>query len=145
MSHPPVNPLARSSETIDPAAIIVSGGLIYLNSLSGPFIFDDTSSIRRNDTIQQLSNLRKVLVPPRETPVAGRPTVRGAETGAAAVATDRAIGALPNAAASSVFRRVHTRGSRTLQLRMSGVTSMMPAASPAHHVHQFCANSACVA
>ena len=49
--------------------------LSYWNSLSGPFIFDDQPSIVSNRQIRELWNLRSVLFPQRELPVAGRPVV----------------------------------------------------------------------
>lgn len=47
---------------------------VYANSLRGPFVFDDRATIVDNDTIEDLGTGR-VLHPPRETPVAGRPVV----------------------------------------------------------------------
>ena len=48
--------------------------LVYSNSLSGPFVFDDRGTIVDNTTIEDLSR-RAVLVAPHETPTAGRPVV----------------------------------------------------------------------
>ena len=45
---------------------------VYANSLSGPLIFDDRDAIIDNGTIEDLSSTR-VLFPPHETSVAGRP------------------------------------------------------------------------
>ncbi len=50
------------------AAIVAT----YANSFSGPFIFDDRGTILDNDTLEDLSSSR-VLAPPHETSVAGRP------------------------------------------------------------------------
>lgn len=53
----------------------MAGALVYWNSLSGPFLFDDQNSILGNPQIRQLSPLSVPLSPPRDTPVAGRPVV----------------------------------------------------------------------
>jgi tetratricopeptide (TPR) repeat protein len=50
------------------AAVVV----VYANSLSGPLIFDDRAAIVDNATIEDLGSAR-VLAPPHETSVAGRP------------------------------------------------------------------------
>lgn len=52
--------------------IAIAGALVYSNSLSGPFVFDDRAAIIDNHTIEDLGS-REVLFPPHETPVAGRP------------------------------------------------------------------------
>jgi protein O-mannosyl-transferase len=58
------------------AAIIVLAGIaVYVNSLSGPFVFDDQSAIIDNPSIRQLSPLSGPLSPPRDKPVARRPIV----------------------------------------------------------------------
>jgi tetratricopeptide (TPR) repeat protein len=57
------------------AVIVIAGMLVYLNSLGGPFIFDDTTAILDNPQIRQLWPLTVPLTPPRDTPVAGRPVV----------------------------------------------------------------------
>jgi protein O-mannosyl-transferase len=54
--------------------IVVAGALVYANSLSGPFILDDTVSIVENASIRDLSN-PALLAPQREVPTAGRPIV----------------------------------------------------------------------
>jgi Tfp pilus assembly protein PilF len=46
----------------------------YVGRLSGPFLFDDQDAIENNASIRTLE-LTRVLAPPRETPVAGRPLV----------------------------------------------------------------------
>jgi Flp pilus assembly protein TadD len=51
----------------------VVGALVYANSLSGPFIYDDLTSIEQNPSIRGLWPLSGVLSPPDDTPVAGRP------------------------------------------------------------------------
>jgi tetratricopeptide (TPR) repeat protein len=48
---------------------------VYLNSLSGPFIFDDQTAILDNSQIRRLFPLTEPLSPLPETPVAGRPLV----------------------------------------------------------------------
>ena len=55
------------------AIIVIAGALVYVNSLSAPFIFDDQTAIIENSRIRQLWPLSVPLSPPRETPVAGRP------------------------------------------------------------------------
>ena len=55
--------------------IAAAGALTYGNSIAGPFIFDDLTAIRQNDTIRHLWPISRALSPPRETPVAGRPIV----------------------------------------------------------------------
>jgi Flp pilus assembly protein TadD len=45
---------------------------VYANSLSGPLVFDDRATIADNTTIEDLGSSR-VLAPPHETSVAGRP------------------------------------------------------------------------
>jgi tetratricopeptide (TPR) repeat protein len=55
--------------------IVVAGVLTYANGIAGPFIFDDLTAIRQNDTIRQIWPISRTLSPPRETPVAGRPVV----------------------------------------------------------------------
>jgi tetratricopeptide (TPR) repeat protein len=69
-------------------AIGIAGCLAYSNSLSGPFVFDDTLSIVENLQIRQWWRLRSVLFPDRELPVAGRPLVN------ASFAINYAIGGL---------------------------------------------------
>src|SRR3954468_18916656 len=57
------------------AFILIAGSLVYLNSVSNPFVFDDTESIVDNEHIRHLWDLASVLLPERETPLAGRPVV----------------------------------------------------------------------
>ncbi len=54
------------------ALIVFAGALVYANSLSAPFIFDDEVSIVRNAAIRAPS---QVLSQDRDTPLAGRPVV----------------------------------------------------------------------
>jgi tetratricopeptide (TPR) repeat protein len=52
------------------ALIVLAVVLVYANSLSGPFIFDDQLTVVGNGAIRSLSG---ALTPPRDSPVAGRP------------------------------------------------------------------------
>jgi tetratricopeptide (TPR) repeat protein len=52
--------------------IIAVIAAVYSNGLRGPLVFDDRATIIDNDTIEDLGNSR-VLQPPHETSVAGRP------------------------------------------------------------------------
>src|SRR5580765_3516972 len=53
--------------------LLIAGAAIYSNSLSSPFIFDDTVSVVANSSIREWT--RGVLFAGRETPTAGRPLV----------------------------------------------------------------------
>jgi protein O-mannosyl-transferase len=55
------------------AIIVLAGTVVYANSLSAPFIFDDQTAVIENAQIRRLWPLTVPLSPPRETPVAGRP------------------------------------------------------------------------
>ncbi len=55
--------------------LVVAGVLVYLNSLSAPFVFDDRTAIVDNPQIRQLWPLSVPLSPRPDTPVAGRPIV----------------------------------------------------------------------
>ena len=57
------------------AFIVLAGALVYGNSLSGPLLFDDETSILNNTQIRRLSPVSVPLSPPADTPVAGRPLV----------------------------------------------------------------------
>jgi tetratricopeptide (TPR) repeat protein len=71
-----VRPATATPAPILPILLIIAAGAsTYWNSLSGPFIWDDQTSIVTNQTIQRLWPLPGPLAPPRETPVAGRPIV----------------------------------------------------------------------
>jgi hypothetical protein len=56
-------------------ALVAAVGLVYTNSLSGPFVFDDLLSITENPTIRQLWPLTAPLSPPsgQGLTVEGRP------------------------------------------------------------------------
>src|SRR5579871_5624956 len=58
------------------AAVLIAVGLAtYANGLSGPFIWDDEPAIVSNQTIRNVLPLSDSMVPPLETPAAGRPLV----------------------------------------------------------------------
>jgi protein O-mannosyl-transferase len=57
------------------ALIVVVGALTYSNSLAGPFILDDQSTIVDNRQIRELSRLSSVLVPEENSSMGGRPIV----------------------------------------------------------------------
>ena len=65
---------ARASR-LWPALILLAGLATYANGFTNPFIFDDFGSVVRNSSIRDLSDLKSVLTPPAETPVANRPLV----------------------------------------------------------------------
>jgi protein O-mannosyl-transferase len=57
------------------ALIVVVGALTYSNSLAGPFILDDQSTIVENRQIRELARLSSVLVPEENSSMGGRPIV----------------------------------------------------------------------
>jgi tetratricopeptide (TPR) repeat protein len=57
------------------ALIVVVGALTYSNSLAGPFILDDQSTIVDNQQIRELARLSSVLVPEENSSMGGRPIV----------------------------------------------------------------------
>jgi protein O-mannosyl-transferase len=57
------------------ALIVLAVVLTYGNSLKGPFILDDEASIVQNTQIREWWRLSEVLLPERDSPVAGRPLV----------------------------------------------------------------------
>ena len=57
------------------AIVLVAGILTYANSLSGPFILDDQSTIADNQQIREWWSPSSVLVPETDTAIAGRPIV----------------------------------------------------------------------
>lgn len=58
------------------ALIVVAGALAYANSLHGPFVFDDPSSIVQNPTIRDWSHLGRMLATPHAAvTVQGRPVL----------------------------------------------------------------------
>jgi tetratricopeptide (TPR) repeat protein len=58
-----------------PLLLVLAVALTYANSLGGPFILDDQATIVQNPQVKDLSDVRAVLVPASETPIAGRPLV----------------------------------------------------------------------
>ena len=69
-------PIPKTSSGLWHAAVIVVAGVLaYANSLTGPFILDDHTSILENTRIRDLSKPGTVLSPQREAPTAGRPLV----------------------------------------------------------------------
>jgi protein O-mannosyl-transferase len=68
----PAPPVPRRRAWWPHLLIAASIALVYANSLRGPLVFDDRATIIDNDTIEDLGTIR-VLQPPNETSVAGRP------------------------------------------------------------------------
>ena len=58
---------------VEAVAIVLAVAAVYATSVSGPFILDDYAAIVNNPSIRQLWNLPRLLVPPPELPVSGRP------------------------------------------------------------------------
>ena len=58
-----------------PVLLVITGVLVFGNSLSGPFIIDDISAIVENDYIRHLWPPSDMLSGPAQTSVAGRPVV----------------------------------------------------------------------
>ena len=82
MSGAPLTPTATPAESAARVrapwwaalAIVVATFAVYANSLNGPFVFDDASSIVTNPTIKDLSSLGTVLAgPPTNVTAQGRP------------------------------------------------------------------------
>ena len=57
------------------ALLVVVGVLVYANSLSGPFIFDDMEAIETNEHLRTLWPPSQTLSAPPQASVAGRPVV----------------------------------------------------------------------
>ena len=55
--------------------ILLAGFLVYFNSLSGPFVFDDQYSIVTNPAIREWWYLARIFAQQTQTPLAGRPLV----------------------------------------------------------------------
>lgn len=53
--------------------IVLAGATVYSTGLSSPFLWDDSTAIVNNDSIQQVAAPWRALSPPLETPVAARP------------------------------------------------------------------------
>jgi len=58
-----------------PLLLILAGVLVYQNSLSGPFIYDDVHSVEGNPSIRQIMPISSWFSAPSQSPVAGRPIV----------------------------------------------------------------------
>lgn len=67
--------------------LALAGCLTYVNSLAGSFLFDDDLAIIGNGSLSPW-NIRRILHPPREAPVSGRPLVN------LSLAVNRALGGL---------------------------------------------------
>jgi tetratricopeptide (TPR) repeat protein len=61
--------------TWHPLALVVAGLLVYANSLSAPFVFDDTGTIVLNPFLRQLWPLTAAWRAPVQSAVSGRPVV----------------------------------------------------------------------
>lgn len=73
--RPLQRPAARPFNGGPIAAIILLGLATYWTALRAPFIWDDTTAILQNPTIQGLLPVWRPWIPPLETPVARRPLV----------------------------------------------------------------------
>jgi protein O-mannosyl-transferase len=60
---------------LPPAALVVIGLVVFSNSVSGPFIWDDRVAIVENASIAPPSGLSDAFRPPAENPMTGRPLV----------------------------------------------------------------------
>jgi tetratricopeptide (TPR) repeat protein len=73
-SRSPARGTASSGQGIRPGwaalVLILAGTFVYANGLNAPFVWDDDTSILRNESIRQWGS---ALTPPPETPVTGRP------------------------------------------------------------------------
>ncbi len=69
------SPPTGSARKFIPALVVGAGLYAYHNSFTGPFIFDDISTISNNATIRQLWPLWGAMSPPANSPVTGRPVV----------------------------------------------------------------------
>jgi protein O-mannosyl-transferase len=68
-------PPSRSLALWAAAVILGAGVLVYANSLSGPFIFDDLNSIVENTAIRRFWPLEPLLTKPSTTVLINRPVV----------------------------------------------------------------------
>ena len=71
-----------------PLVLIVVGVAVYANSLSGPFVFDDTLAIEVNEYVRQPWPLGRLLLAPEHSPTQARPIV------SLSLAVNHAIGGL---------------------------------------------------
>src|SRR5471032_1822864 len=73
---PPTDPARPAKIYFAAAAIVLAGLAAYHNSLAGPFVFDDPSSIVSNPTIRSLWPPWAPLAPPHAAiTVQGRPVL----------------------------------------------------------------------
>lgn len=63
----------RSPVLLAGAAIVLAVVLAYANSLRGPFVFDDVPAITENATLASGWRIDRVLFPPADSTVSGRP------------------------------------------------------------------------
>ncbi len=63
------------AQKLIPVVVVAAGLLAYCNSFTGPFTFDDESSIRGNPTIRHLWPIWQVLSPSAVATVGGRPVL----------------------------------------------------------------------
>jgi len=56
-----------------PLILVLAGGVVYSNSLSGPFIFDDPASILDNPNVRHLWPIWEAMSAPRSTGMSSRP------------------------------------------------------------------------
>lgn len=72
-SAPPLPVGSRRTVWLSGLAIAVVALVAYANSFSGAFVFDDLPTIIRNESLRNLSEVGKVLSPPLDSTVSGRP------------------------------------------------------------------------
>lgn len=70
---PPVRPPRGAVTAWHAVALVTFGLMAYANSFWGPFVLDDTASIAENTSIRRLWPLTRVLSPPADAGVGGRP------------------------------------------------------------------------
>ena len=66
---------ATRSSWLRAAVIAAAVAVVYANSLSGPFILDDTDTVVTNATLRDSTDVARVFAQARDTPLAGRPLV----------------------------------------------------------------------
>lgn len=59
------------------ALLLIAVIVAYANSLRGPFVYDDVSAISENESIRRLWRIDRVMMPPADTTVSGRPVLNG--------------------------------------------------------------------
>jgi tetratricopeptide (TPR) repeat protein len=74
-AHHPVGAPAASPVRWYALALIVCGVLVYANSLTAPFVFDDSTAISLNPFIRHLWPLTQSIRAPVQSAMAGRPIV----------------------------------------------------------------------